>query len=441
MTTVVLTLVFLAGSAFLIFRIGAIAFNPALITAVCWLPALCLAMLPVTVDLKIYSYLNNTPSSHALSIIALALLGVAAGAYAVHSIALPNQLHRIASPLYNRDWIVPIAYTVGILTFLYAYWQSGLLAALCGTPTNIAESRQNFHIRHISLLVILMDLSAIVVAARTLTTGKTWLIIPSALPIILYLLTLQKSRVIFMMLCLIFVGLIFRKEAQSMFLSSARRVFVLIGVLGALAGAMYTTNLIRGVGVLDPNSASTFCAAPVRTAPVGHPPAISVFFNTNTDSRVVEQAFIYLGAPAIRNFAATIDGTVASEAPSYGRVAIRTLLWPFVDRETLNPTRHLGGINNGTALVFYWHDFGIVGVAAFSVLAGMMALLAFRLAQQRSLFGILAGAIAFNACAMSVFTDMFFEPLTAVQLSMAALLHFGSNLEARLGARFGTVST
>jgi oligosaccharide repeat unit polymerase len=203
---------------------------------------------------------------------------------------------------------------------------------------------------------------------------------------------------------------------------------------------MYATNLVRGVGVLDPNSASTICrAAPPEELVTVDPTVIADPLQetgiTSIDNRFFEQAFIYLGAPAIRNFSATIDGTLPSEAPSYGRISIRTLLWPFVDRETLNPTRHLGGINNGTSLIFYWYDFGPLGIAVLSALAGLLAMIAFRLAQHRSLFGLLAGAIAFNACVMSVFTDMFFEPLTAIQLALAALLHCGSYVQCRWLAR------
>ena len=225
-----------------------------------------------------------------------------------------------------------------------------------------------------------------------------------------------------------------------MFLSTARRAIMLVVVGVALAGAMYATNLIRGVGVLDPNSPSTICQMPpaeivAPTTTVAAPAPSAQPTITSINSRILEQAFIYLGAPAIRNFAATIDGAVPSDAPSFGRIAVRTLFWPFVDRETLNPTRHLGGINNGTALIFYWHDFGFVGIAGLSLLAGALAMAAFRLAQSRSLFGILAGAIAFNACVMSIFTDMFFEPLTVVQLCLAALMHCASYLQWRSQTR------
>lgn len=439
MIAITLATALLAASALVIYRSGFTILNPALIAGICWLPALSLAMIPVTVNLGVYAHLNEPPTGYAFVAISLGLLGVASGAYLVRNTTLPSLFQGYTPPLASADWVISIAYAIGLSVFLYAYWQSGLIQALCGTPTDIAASQQQFHIRHLSLLVLLLDLAAIAVAARMLMTGKTWLIIPATLPIILYLLTFQKSRVLFLVLCLIFVALVFRKEARAMFLSTAGRALMLVVVGVALAGAMYATNLVRGVGVLDPNSASTICQARpsevvVPTAPAASAPSSQPSI-TSIDSRFLEQAFIYLGAPAIRNFAATIDGVVPSDAPSLGRIAVRTLLWPFVDRETLNPTRHLGGINNGTALIFYWHDFGAVGIAALSVLAGALAMVAFRLAQSRSLFGILAGAIAFNACVMSVFTDMFFEPLTAVQLSLAALLHCASYLQWRFRTR------
>lgn len=444
MIAISLAAVVLAASIYLIARVGLTAFNPALVAGLAWLPAICLASIPVTINLGVYAHLNEPITPYALLSMSLGLLGMAAGAFLLRNVSAPKLVNRFAPELSSKaDPIIAVAYLAGLATFLYAYWQSGLLEALCGTPTDIAASQQQFHIRHLSLLVLLLDLASLLVAARMLMTGKMWLLIPTALPIALYLMTFQKSRVLFLLLCLLFVAIVFHREARAMFLSSARSIALLLLVGVALGGSMYATNLIRGVGVLDPNSPSTICRtvvpiASTQDSSVGSEPAPSPAPQpavTSIQNGFLEQAFIYLGAPAIRNLSATLEGTVASDAPTYGRIVIRTLLWPFADRETLNPTRHLGGINNGTALIFYWHDFGIAGIAALSFAAGVLAMFAFGLARHKSLFGLLAGAIAFNACAMSVFTDMFFEPLTAVQFALAALVHGAFYLLWRIQTR------
>ncbi|RKE85541.1 hypothetical protein [Rhizobium sp. AG855] len=441
----IFSIIILLGASVALMRPTSSGFlNPALVMLIAWLPALALTMTPVTAALSIYAYLSDPPTNYTLALLSLALFCVAVGAYTVNKVDLPKTLQNLKPFATKGDFVIPAAYAIGLSTFLYAYWNSGLLSAFCGTPTDVAAAQQQLHIRHVSLLVALMDLSAIAIAARMFQTGKTWLIFPAVFPIFLYLLTLQKSRVLFLILCLMFVAIIFQKESRQMFLSSVQRAlsFAAIGIVLVLA--MYATNVVRGVGVLDPNSAGTICKGPLAgiivRSPTGMvpgypgpfpslPPGGSFFV---TESRTMEQVFIYVGAPAIRNFAATIHGVVSSDAPTYGRIALRTFLWPFVDRATLNPSRHLGGINNGTALIFYWHDFGLSGIVLFSALAGMLAQVAFRLAQRRSLLGILLGAIAFNACVMSVFTDMFFEPLTLVQIFLSLVLHFLSVAQTRL---------
>ena len=394
--------------------------NPAFVIFLFWIPALVLSTASIRVDVDVYQYLNFTPSEGTFVLISLALCCVSFGALIASRLPIPATPLDFVTISDSRKLVVPSTYVLGLFVFLYSYWNSGLLLALCGSPAEIAFSRQQLHVRHFSLLIIFMDISAIIITSRMLITKKMWLIVPVVLPIFLYLITLQKSRVIFLLLCMIFVAIILHRETRSFVFSSFSRVVVLALTGIFLFSALYATNVVRGVGVLDPDSPSAVCKSrSAQTAPMPSADPTSIF---SGDAGGVGHVFVYIGAAAIRNFSSTVQGLVPADQPTYGRLAVRTLLWPFVDRDTLNPTRHLGGINNGTALIYYWSDFRVPGIVAFSLIVGAMAQLAFRLARRRTLIGLLLGAIAFSACAMSIFTDMFFEPLTAIQVAVSLVI-------------------
>jgi hypothetical protein len=396
--------------------------NPIVVVFLAWLPAILLNSVPVTFSVEGYKALNVPPSGYSWMLIGFGFAAFAVGCHFAQYWTVPRLFSPPASiGQEGSDLIRLTFFLVGLVAFAAAYWKSGLLTAWCAPVDEIFHRRLAFHMPHFGHLVLLLDVCALLFVARYVASGRYIFLVPGVVTILLYLLTFQKSRVVFVGLSMGFVVLIKDCVLKERF--RWRSVAYLLAALGVVLAAFQLTNAIRGVGQSSASGA-TFCdrvTHRIDELSGGNDgkfvtPSPSGF--TSMSSPFVETLFIYSGAPAIRNFSGTVSGLIKTDAPRYGRIFLRTVLWPFVDREKLNPTRYLGGINNGTALLYYWNDFGLYGAVLFSALAGFAATVAFALARQGTAFGLVAGSVAFYACAISVFTDAFFEPVTAVLLAL-----------------------
>ncbi len=269
---------------------------------------------------------------------------------------------------------------------LYALSKSGLSVAVGTDAKEVYDSRLAFHLGPINHFILLLDITAVFFFAKALIKQRLLYVIPFIAALFCYLLTLQKSRILFVFFSVTFVAIIYWREFVYLFLKSAVTRYSLYVVIILFIIGVALTNVARGIGITR---------------------------YTTLDSVIVEQLFIYTGASAIRNLSATLSGVIQSDASTYGAIFIRSILWGSIDREILNPTRYYGGINNGTALIFYWWDLR-GGAWVVSFISGFVASLFLKRAESKKFIPLVLGCVAFNYCIFSVFTDQMYEPTTLI---------------------------
>ena len=372
--------------------------NPVLLAPIAWAPAIVFSSLDVEFTMPFYRVLNRGMDVSTYLCIAVAFVSYTIGAIAIRSLPVKSagrSLPKTYSCVPARTDMLALFFLVGLAVFVYAFRQSGLGEQLTAERTEVYESRLAFHVGFVNHFLLLMDVTAVIFFAKFLETSRIRFALPMVLGLLCYLATLQKSRVLFRVLSAAFIAFIYKEEAKRIFLGTRTRGLMTGLAVVFLLIALALTNLIRGIGIAR---------------------------YTDLESPLVEQLFIYSGAPALLNLSATMAGVIPSDPPSLGAIMLRPFLWDFVDRDLLNPTRYLGGINNGTSLIFYWQDFRLLGIVLIPFFVGAIVSVFIALAQRRSPFGLVAGAMGFYAIVLSVYTDVVFEPTTAITLALAAVV-------------------
>ena len=377
--------------------------NPAFLVLLFWLPAVIMLNQGIRFVLPAYERLNQPLTPEFVLLLSCAYLAFSLGAQVGRGMALglaPESQASIAggAMLKDRDDLKLAAlFLVGASVFAFAFSRTGLGGAITGAMAadDVFENRLAFHLGPINHLILLMDVAAILFLHKFFVSGQKLYALPAALSCILYFLTFQKSRILF----LIYAGLFFflsdpRRGYQALFGTRGRAFLTVSGILLVLAG-LAAANLLRGIGIIQ------FTDAP---------------------SQWLEQAFIYSGAPAILNLAATLNGVIPADPPAQGNILFRWALWGAGDRDLLNPTRYLEGINNGTALIFYWWDFRMAGIVLVPALTGAITAFFITFARRRWLGAPFFGALSFYAVAMLIYTDVVFEALTVLQTAATVLI-------------------
>lgn len=401
-----------------------------------WFPAVILQAVPVRFEWPGYRVLETPPGPGAIALISACFFALSLGCYLARG--LPSDVHfpGVLSALRGKE-VEPIViwmlFAVGAAAFIYVYGQSGLVLAIFSTPDEVLQMRESLHVRHFSHLLLLMDVTCIFFALLFFRSGSAIYVFPLVLTYIFYSLTFQKSRMAFVVGVFVFVALINYKRAIPLLGGSVLRVASTLGVVALMFVTAYAGNFIRGVGDTRPTSVSAVEAL-ISPGPAPGPMAVqpesaderpSFSGMTDIEPNILEQAYLYSGALALRNLSATMEGKIKSDAPTYGLIVGRALFWPFVeDRNTLSPTQYLGGLNSGSALMYFWHDFGFVGAVLLSFVVGFAAMVLFNLAAKGEALGTAWGSLAFIACALSISTDAFFDPLTVI-LAVIALVVVG----------------
>jgi hypothetical protein len=148
---------------------------------------------------------------------------------------------------------------------------------------------------------------------------------------------------------------------------------------------------------------------------------------TTSSAAWEEQLFIYSGASAIKNLSAIIDGYLPPDPPALGAYLMRPLFWQFLDMESLQVSRYFEGVNTGTYLIYGWADFRWIGLVLTPFLAGILVMVYLRFAIRGELWGLILGAIALRALAISASTDFLFDPTATILIVLA----LGSSCFAR----------
>jgi hypothetical protein len=376
---------------FVAWRIWPSRLNPILIGLLSWMPAMTLVTLPIQFVMPNYEHLAALLVSAVCfsigALVARQLSGQGAWATLGSSNRAVDQ---------SNDRALVFLMLIGLAVFLYAFMRSGLVNQFSATPDDIFESRLALHLGAVSAAVIFLDVTAVVFFAKFLELQKGRYALPMVITMLCYMATLQKSRVVFMGLGVIFLLLLYPRSAKELVFGTMRRRLVSLLALLAVAGSLYAMNLIRGIGVVQ---------------------------YTTFESPVLEQVYIYSGATAIRDLGAAVEGHVPSDPPTFGMVFLRPILWHFVDRDLLNPTKYFEGINAATYLIYPWGDFRWFGFVIVPFLTGAIATALISLAFQRTTLGLMLGVTGFVAVAYSVNTDVVFDPTTLVIVLVSVITH------------------
>lgn len=300
-----------------------------------------------------------------------------------------------------------ILFLTGFAVLMYAYWQSGLVELRSLDPNEIAVRRLALHLGWLSFANFLMDATAIGFFAYFVRTGRFAFLLPTLIAFLAYGATLQKSPIVGLLAgCLLAAAIQPRSVAIRLWGNGASRlVVILAGTLLVLT--MFGMNDARGMSDVQMTAA---------------------------DAAWKEQMFIYSGATAILNLAATIDGYLPSNEAALGAYLARPVLWLLLDMDKLQFAQNFEGVNTATYMIYGWSDFRWVGFFIMPFLLGCLVMSYLRFALSGSLWGLLLGAVAVRALIISPSTDFVFDPNATIFIVIAIFASWFTDRSASLNA-------
>jgi len=357
--------------------------NAPLVIGLAWAPALYLSSLGVEFSSPVYRHLSSKNLSLTYTIIFIAFIFVFVGyTLGCRNKSMPNKDLALTGQLINLHllfWAVFSLYVYIILqSNVVLAWSTIMLA------TEVLEQRNNLHIGTINHLTLGLNFLAANYLVIFMQSKKKVYLVPLLLVFFAHAATLQKSAIIGFVLQMLFVS-VFSKtfianyHRRKYFRWLAAAVLSLVLVL-----LLLKTNEIRGIGLNQV---------------------------TNLNS-TIEQLFIYLGGPAILNFSATLNGIVPSVDLS-GLLMFQSFAWILGGREMFAVTRYLEGINNGTALMYWWADMGLLGIMLHSTILGFVVG-KLQLRARDNMLMLYFSAMSYQFLVMSVFTESLYQPTTVL---------------------------
>ena len=375
--------------------------NPVTLGVLSWTPGLVMLNFPPLFISPIYIHQNRELSYLVYIAMGLGFLSFWAGCAVAKAFSRRDAFEIRPERLRLRvvDLRMLVLFTIGLVIFIYAYLNSGLLDIAYMDQRQVAESRLALHIGPISFLMLLMDIAAVGFYARFLQTGRWLYALPILIALAAYGATLQKSPIVWILTAGVFVSALHPRAFYDLLL---RRAVTQLGLALLAVGSialLAATNTARGI-----------TAAALTSAP----------------SPLIEQLYIYTGATAIKNLSVTLEGYLPSDGPTYGAYIIRPLLWNFVDRDMFASGRYFEGVNAATYLNNAWIDFRWAGFVITPFLTGVFVMLFIRFALTGSLAGLVFGAIAARAVVFTNGTDVIFETVTWYTLVLALIASYVS---------------
>ncbi len=387
LTIIVLVLVVL-GLAVSV-RLWPTRINPIFIGIVVWTPGLVMATVPREFVSPLYAHLNHEIGWGVALALLLGFIYFTAGVLTAGALTGRERwsdrlrTHQLAL----SDARLLLVYGIGLVVFLYSFARSGLTDVVSLDPEEVAESRLRLHLGALSFLVLFLDIGAILFMARLLETRRLVYAWPVAIAVLCQMATLQKSRMLFLVLGSIYLMLLQPDAARSIALGTSRRKLVTTLSAGLLFASLFVMNALRGIGVIQ---------------------------MTEFKSPLFEQIYIYSGATAILDLSSAIEGLVPTDPPRLGLLLARPITWHLVDRQLLNPTVHFEGINAATYLIYPWADFRWIGFIVSPFLTGLLVTVYLAMSMRRTAHGIVFGVIGFQALIFSINTDVVFDPTTLI---------------------------
>ena len=394
-------LVIYIGTAKSVFRYK---INAPVVIGLAWAPALYLASLGVEFTSPVYSHLSNQNIVLSYTIIFIAFIFVFFGyTLGCHNKSITNKDLVLTGPLMNLHllfWAVLSLYAYIILeSNVVLAWATRML------PTEVLEHRQNLHIGTINHLILGLNFLAANYLIIFMQSKKKVYLVPLLLVFLAHAATLQKSAIIGFVLQIFFVSVLSETFTANF---HRRKVFgwVAAAVLGlGLVLLLLRTNEIRGIG-------------------------LDQMTNLSTTS---EQLFIYLGGPAIINFSATLNGDLPWVDLS-GLLMFQSFAWILGGREMFAVTKYLEGINNGTALMYWWADMGLFGIMLHSTILGFVVG-KLQLWAKNNMLMLYFSALSYQFLGMSVFTESLYQPTTVLIVFNVFALQILLNLRIRAASQ------
>lgn len=368
--------------------------NPVTLGTLAWMPALVMLNWPPYFLSPLYIHLNRPVSVYLYIAMAMALLAFWAGCVLVKTLSPQEAFHVADRDPGDVNVFVAIAlFGLGFAVFLYSYLLSGLSDLANLDAQQVAESQLNLHLGVLSFFTLLMDMAAIAMFILFVRTGRVRFLAIPALTIFCYVATLQKSPVAWLAIAYGTVALVHPRSSYRLLLGTPLRRVLVVGMVVILLIGFFVMNQARGIGQEQMTGAS---------------------------GPLMEQIYIYSGASAIMNLSVTIDGYLPSDPMLYGAYLARNVLWHVLDRDIFGATRYFGGVNTGTYLLYGWADFRWLGFVITPFLTGVVVMTFLRFALAGTFLGIVCGAVAIRAVALSSATDVIFDPITPIILVIAA---------------------
>jgi oligosaccharide repeat unit polymerase len=404
----VLMLIVLLGAFTATRRLWPWRLNPMPLFVLAWTPALIFTTIPFEFIHPIYSLLNNGVGNLTHLTILFSFIAFCLGVLFPRAI-LGERWHikvQATATAMSNDTRLWQLFTIGLAVFIYSFAQSGLIYQFDLDPEEVFESRLALHLGPLSYAVIFLDVTSTVFAAKFMETRRKLYLIPLVITLICYAATLQKSRMMFIALSAVFIFFLYPREAKELLFGTFTRKMISMFIVVSVMMLLLLMNAMRGIGLIK---------------------------YTDFDSPATEQIFIYSGATAIINLSNAIEGHVKFDPPTYGLVLARPIVWHFIDRDFINPTKYFEGINASTYLIYPWSDFRWFGMLIVPFLTGFLITMYFRMALRRTVIGLMLGAIGFTAILYSVNTDVVFDPTTLVILFVSFFVHVYAGKQQREG--------
>lgn len=370
--------------------------NPITAGVLVWTPAIVLATVPREFISPVYVHLNQNLGLAAVANMVAAYVFFAAGVMCMLAMVGSTDWDRRLAQgrIQVHDGRMLVLFAFGLAVFVYSFSRSGLSNIAELEAGEVQESQLKLHLGPLSFAVLLLDVASVVFLAKMLETRRAVYGLPALLTVLCQMITLQKSRTLFVVMAAILLFLQYPAAAREMLLGNRKRKLLMATLMALLLAALFAMNALRGIGL-------------VRL--------------TEFESPLAEQAYIYSGATAVLNLSAAIEGHVPNDKPTDGLILARPITWHLVDRALLNPTKYFEGINTGTYLVYGWSDFRWMGAAITPFLTGLLITLYLRISLNKTIAGLVLGAIGFQAVALSVNTDVVFDPTTLILMVIALL--------------------
>lgn len=373
--------------------------NPITTGVVVWTLALTLATVEREFLSPIYNHLNHEVGAGVFSALILSFLSFAIGVELVLLLTGKRCWEQASINLKKiniHDGRLMLLFAAGLIVYLYAFKNAGLGDVINLDPDEVAESRLSLHLGPLSFVVLFIDIGAVIFMARMFETKRYIYGAPMLIAIAAHMVTLHKSPTLSLGVSCLYLCLLYPQQAREMIFGNAQRKFITIMIASSIALSLLVMNALRGIGIIQ---------------------------MTNFEWTWFEQIYIYSGATAILNLSAAIEGLVPNAPPALGAILARPVTWHLLDREFLNPTIYFEGINSATYLIYPWSDFRWLGFLITPFLTGVFIMTFYRLALEKTVYGIVLGTIAFKAVIFSSNTDVVFDPTTTILVILAIFSH------------------